>query len=400
MNMNLQYMAVVDEHLFTWMQDIRRQLHRNPELSFAEYRTADLIKQKLSELGIPFSDSWGGTGVRAVIEGGVDEAGHVALRADMDALPVIENSGADYGSRVEGVMHACGHDGHVAMLLGAASLLKKRPFPGKVSLIFQPAEEFGNGAEKLVQEGILSDGVEAIFAGHIDTHFPVGCITVDEGLICSYADAFSLEILGRGGHAARPHESRDALVAGAHLVTSIQTMMAREIDPSTAAVLTIGQFKAGSAHNVIADRAILRGTIRASSITSRKNILEGLQRICEAVGIQHRVEVRLTMTETLPAVINSKSGAETARAAAIHIVGAEGVVSQGKPSLGGEDFAFYLEKIPGCLVRFGARGEQEYGAAHSATFDFDEQVLTVGSRWLAEVAVRWLTNKLELAADD
>jgi len=398
MNMNYESALGVDPELFAWIRDIRRELHRNPELSFAEFKTSALIKAKLSELQIDYSDNWGGTGILAIVGSG-GKGAHVALRADMDALPVSEENSSGYSSCVPGVMHACGHDGHVAMLLGAAALLQRRVLAGQVSLIFQPAEEHGNGAQKLVDQGILAKDISAIFTGHIDTHHPVGSITVDEGLICSYAEAFSITITGRGGHAARPHESRDALVAGAHLVTGIQTMMARELDPNIAAVVTVGQFTAGSAHNVIAESAVLCGTVRASSTAIRASVLDGLRRICDAVALQHRVEVRLDFTETLPAVINTPEATATARLAAQNVVGSDGVISQGKPSLGGEDFSFYLEKVPGCMVRFGARGLQEFGVAHSSMFDFDEQVLSVGSRWLAEVACQWLLRRQENSGD-
>lgn len=383
----------VDAGLFEWMREIRRRLHQYPELSYQEQKTSTLIQGKLDELGISYQNGWGGTGVIASLgERPVSPlAGHVGLRADMDALPLVENNRVIYASMNPGVMHACGHDGHVAMLLGAAALLKKCVLPGKISFIFQPAEEDGNGARKLVEEGALS-GIDAIFAGHIDVHYPTGSITVDEGLICSFADPFSITIKGSSGHAARPHEAKDAIVAGAFLVTAIQTLISRETDPNHSAVVSIGCFQAGRVHNVIADSAVIDGTIRCSDSSTRLRVIEGLKRIASGIALQYGVEVLVTFKENLPAVINSRATAEVARNAAKNIVGAEHVISQGRPSLGGEDFAFYQQVIDGCLVRFGADSAPENGPAHSPNFDFDEDVLRIGASWLANVAVEWLTN--------
>ncbi len=383
----------VDSGLFEWMREIRRRLHQYPELSYQETKTSVFIQDKLDELGISYQNGWGGTGVIASLGETPDALpfAHVGLRADMDALPLEENNRVIYASMNPGVMHACGHDGHVAMLLGAAALLKKCVLPGKVSFIFQPAEEDGNGARKLVEEGALSD-LDAIFAGHIDVHYPTGTITVDEGLICSFADPFSLSIKGSSGHAARPHEAKDAIVAGAFLVTAIQTLVSRDTDPNHSAVVTVGCFQAGRVHNVIADSAVIDGTIRCSDSSTRLQVIEGLKRIASGVSLQYGVEIIVTFKEHLPAVINSRATAEVARNAAKNIVGGEQVISQGRPSLGGEDFAFYQQVIDGCLVRFGADSAPENGPAHSPNFDFDEEVLRIGAAWLANVAVEWLAN--------
>ena len=233
----------VNGALLEWMREIRRTLHQYPELSFKEHSTSTFIQQKLIELSIPFKNGFGGTGVVATLGKPLEESSsltplHVGLRADMDALPVEENNPVCYASKIPGVMHACGHDGHVAMLLGAAYLLKDSALQGQVSCIFQPAEEHGNGAEKIIEEGALECGIQAIFAGHIDTHFPTGQITVDEGVICSFADPFSIALTGRSGHAARPHEAKDTVVAGAYLVTALQTLVSRETDPNQSAVLS------------------------------------------------------------------------------------------------------------------------------------------------------------------
>lgn len=379
----------VDKKLLVWMREVRRHLHQYPELSFHEHNTSIYIQEKLKELDVSYKAGWAGTGVIATIgENGVLSS-HVGLRADMDGLPVEEKKQVEYASKIPGVMHACGHDGHVAMLLGATALLKKYGCRSRVSCIFQPAEEHGNGADKIIQEGALADGVEAVFAGHIDTHFPTGVITVDEGVICSYADPFSIEILGQSAHAARPHEARDALVAGAHLVTALQTLVARETDPNQSAVLTLGRFSSGTAHNIIADEALISGTLRSSQTELREHLMDSLKRMTRSIGDQFKVKTSINFHDSLPAVINSELAAKVARKAARAVVGGEQVISQGRPSLGAEDFSFFQQKVDGCLVRFGAGSLRDNGPAHSGTFDFDEKVLGIGASWLARVASEW-----------
>jgi amidohydrolase len=381
---------IVDQQLLEWIRTIRRNLHQYPELSYQEYRTSTFIQEKLTELGIGFRNGWGGTGVIATIGSKAESTPHVGLRADMDALPIQDKKAVAYASKIPGVMHACGHDGHVAMLLGAAALLRKKELPGRISLIFQPAEEHGNGAEKIIAEGALHNGIGAVFAGHIDTHYPTGTMTVDEGVICSSADPFSLRLVGQSGHAARPHEARDAIVAGAYLVTALQSLISREMDPNQSAVLTVGRFQAGEANNVIAQEACIEGTIRSNDPEVRRRLLDGLQRICDGVALQYRVKISIEFRNCLPIVCNSASAATIARRAAQLVVGEQGVISQGRPSLGGEDFAFYQQVVDGCLVRFGANDHTDNGVAHSASFDFDENVLAVGAAWLACVALEWL----------
>lgn len=384
--------VLTDKELLEWMRSIRRELHKNPELSFKEHFTSTYIQDKLQELGVSYTNGIAGTGVMATLGKAHNGSGHVALRADMDGLPIQDEKTVEYHSRIPDVMHACGHDGHVAMLLGAVYILKECNVPGKVTFIFQPAEEHGNGAQKIIAEGAFDSDIQAIFAGHIDTHFPTGIITVDEGVICSFADPFTIRILGHSGHAARPHEARDALVAGAYLVTALQTLVSRELDPGKAGVVTIGKFQSGQAHNIIAGEARLYGTVRSAAQEVRKTLLGGLERIVNAVAQLYDVEISLTFQDSLPAVINSKKATAVARQAAEKVVGKKSVASQIQPSLGGEDFSFYQNIVEGCLVRFGADMKQPDSPAHSSTFDFDEEVLSVGSKWLAGVAMQWLNQ--------
>jgi hippurate hydrolase len=385
-----------DAKLIEWMQDIRRTIHRYPELANEEHRTQSYIGEKLQELGIAFRTEGLHTGLAATIGPFAPEnpdSHCVALRADLDALPVDEKTGLSFASKLPGLMHACGHDGHVAMLLGAAAMLRQVELPGKVVLLFQPAEESGDGALAMIEDGAFA-GVQAIFAGHIDRHFSVGQIAAEPGLICSYTDKFVIKVCGRGGHAARPHETIDAIVVASLLVMSIQTLVSREINPSYPTVVSVGRFSGGSAYNVIAEEAVLEGTIRATHPEIRSQIIDGLERMVRAMDGLYNAKTTIHFREGLPPVINHPIAASLARIAAKKVVGQEGVVKQRHPSLGGEDFAYFLQKVPGCLVRFGAGyPDVPNTPAHSPYFDFDERVLPIGAAFLAQVAWQTLQQK-------
>jgi hippurate hydrolase len=365
-----------------WMRTIRRQLHSFPELAYQEENTAKLICDTLEQLQIPYQRYPDSTGIRAVLGKKAEHC--IALRADMDALPVVEETGLSFASKKHGKMHACGHDGHVAMLLGAARILQKSALAGQVVLLFQPAEESGNGAASMIANGCLQD-VAMIFCGHIDTHFPVGTLTVDTGVICSYTDPFTLTIKGQGGHAAKPHEAVDAIVAASSLIMNIQTLISRHINPVYPAVVTVGHLKAGSTHNVIAENALLEGTIRSGHPDTRHHIITGLKQLVDGAAKMSNTVITLRLHDGLPAVINDKASAAIAKQAAVQVAGGINVVSQQYPSLGGEDFSFYQQHVPGSMIRFGAE-KIGAGPAHSGRFDFDEDVLTYGANWLATVA--------------
>jgi hippurate hydrolase len=372
----------------TWMRDIRRHLHHHPELAFAEFATARFIAGQLGELDIPCREQVGRTGIVASLGSRKTDAPCVALRADMDALPITEQTGLPFASETPGVMHACGHDGHVAMLLGAAALLKEHEteLPGRVVLIFQPAEEGDGGAQGMIAEGAL-DGVGAIFAGHIDRLYELGEIVVQPGLISAFTDEFTIEIRSQGGHAAKPHETADSILAAGQLITSIQSIVAREVNPCSPAVITVGSIHGGDAANVIAARVVLEGTVRTTSQETRTACIASLKRMTKAMKQLHRVETSFTMTEGYPPVINDPAAARIAMEAAATIVGQDKVKGQPLPSLGGEDFSFFLQKVPGCLVRFGAKHTTMHDApAHSPRFDFDEAVLPTGALFLARTA--------------
>ncbi len=375
----------IDPRVTERMVTMRRELHRHAELSWQEHRTADQVCRHLDDIGVSYRRDVAGTGVVADLPG---DAGKplVAIRADMDALPILEETDLPFASETPGVMHACGHDGHTSMALGALELLSAdRDRTGPVRCLFQPAEELGAGALAMIEAGAL-DGVGMIFGLHVDRHHPTGTIVVHEGVVNASTDAFRIEISGQGGHAARPHESVDAIVVGSLLVTAIQTIVSREINPVHPSVVTVGRFDAGSASNVIAGHAILEGTIRSQDTEVRDHLVEALRRVATAVGQLHEADVTVSFDAGTPVVVNPPDMAALARRAAGRVVPEGNVVPLHAANMGGEDFAYYLERLPGCFVRLGAQVEGREGfPAHSSRFDFDEAVLPVGARYFQEV---------------
>ena len=365
--------------------ELRRELHRHPELSEREERTAGVICSFLEDLGIPFREGVGGHGVVARIRGR-HTGPEVALRADIDALPIQEETGLPFASAVEGVMHACGHDGHTAILAGAAVLLSAEPPPFPVRLLFQPAEERGSGARMMIDDGAI-DGVSAVFGGHLDINYPVGTVVVTEGAVNAASDYFTIDITGKTGHAARPHQAVDAVVIGASLVNALQTVVSREVDPADPAVLTVGSFNSGTAENVIAGSARLTGTIRTLDSEVRRHLCDSVVRMAEAVGRLHGCGVDAEVREGNPPVVNGPAMTELARRAASALVGEAGVLRMRTVNMGSEDFGRYLERVPGCYIRYGGRipGSDPW-PAHSSRFDFDERALEVGARWLDAIA--------------
>ncbi len=372
------------ERIFSRMVELRRAIHSYPELAFREEKTATLIINELERLGIPYEYGGVGDGVVARI-GSYDNYPTVALRAEMDGLPGDENTGLPFSSRNKGKMHVCGHDGHIAMVLGAAALLRGHPPKGNVVLIFQPGEEKGGGSLRMIERGMLK-GVNAIFAGHVTRHYRVGEIMVSGGLISAQSDGFTITVKGKGGHGARPHETVDAVVVSGLLIMAVQTLVSREINPAHPSVVTIGKVEAGSAGNVIADEAILKGTIRTTLPEVRKHLMDGLKRMARSTAELHNATIKVEIREGYPPVVNGEEETKIAHRAAYNVVGSKGVVAMDHPSMGSEDFAYYLKEIPGCYVRFGARREGwENIPLHSPSFDFDEEVLKIGAAYFDEV---------------
>jgi hippurate hydrolase len=368
----------VDSAVGERMVELRRAIHKHPELAFEERKTAALIMDELDGLGVPYTYEGQGSGVIGRLEVDADLP-TIALRADMDALPGAENTDLPFASTIEDKMHACGHDAHVAMVLGAAHLLARRPPGINVRFIFQPAEERGGGARTVIAAGAL-EGVDAIFGGHVTHHYRVGEIMVSAGTITAQSDRFAIDVHGRGGHGARPHEATDAVVITGLLITALQTLVSREIDPVHPSVVTIGRVEAGTAPNVIAETAHLEGSIRTTRADVRDQLHDGIRRMARAFGELHNASLDVSIDMGYPPVVNSRREAELAFRAARDVVGDAGLMQLDHPSMGAEDFSYYLEQIPGCYVRFGARAEdQPYVPLHSPAFDVDEQVLAVGA---------------------
>ena len=365
---------------------LRRDLHQHPELSWKEERTATRLTDAVSALGAVHVQRVAGTGVVARFAGRDRSAPLVAVRGDIDALPIEEATGLSFASTSPGVMHACGHDIHGTWAVGAALLLAKRPAAGDVLVVLQPAEEVGEGAKAILESGAL-DKVKAIFGGHVDRRFQVGQIVADAGPLAASADTFEIELLGKGAHGARPHESADPIVGAAALVSALQTIVARRIDPAAAAVVTVGSIHAGTAPNVIPERAVLTGTLRATTPEVRATIGAEVRRIAESVADSYRLTARATVHLGTPPIVNPVGGSAWAREAAAAVLGDAAVVPFGLTNMGGEDFAFYLERIPGCFMRVGAREEGgERTAAHSPRFAAAEESIFVGAAVLAEAA--------------
>jgi amidohydrolase len=379
-------LSAVSPALFDRLVQFRRNLHENPELSGEETRTAKAICAYLDDLHIPYRNQVAGAGVVAELPG-PEGVPCVVLRADMDALPIQEETGLEFTSKRPGVMHACGHDGHMAMVLGAAALLaseEKRPAP--VRLIFQPSEEKGTGALAMIEAGAL-DGAGMIFGGHLDRHYPFGTVVVSEGAVNASSDRFKIEIIGQGAHGARPHESIDAVVVGSLMVMALQTIVSREIDPAHPSVVSVGLFRAGTASNVIAGQAALEGTVRAQDRTVREKLSASIKRIAESIAQLHGARIEIEISQGTPPLLNTADMAALARDAARHAVGDANVLPLKTANMGAEDFSYYLERIPGAYVRFGAQVPGREGfPAHSSRFDFDEQALAVGAVYFSTIA--------------
>ena len=378
--------ATFDEPTRATLVALRRALHADPELAFQEHHTAARLEDALRPLAPIRLDRIAGTGVLARVRGRHPEAPVIAIRGDIDALPIQEATGLPYASTNAGVMHACGHDVHATWAVGAAHLLAREPADGDVVIVLQPAEETGAGAQAMIEGGAL-DGVSAIFGGHVDRRFAVGQVVADAGPLAASADTFEIALTGKGAHAARPHESVDPIVGLGALIGALHTIVSRRVNPSDSGALTIGRVEAGRAPNVIPDRAVLTGTMRAVTPATRALLRAELTRMAEHVAAAYGLEASVFLDDGTPPVINPPQGAEWARRAARTLLGDENVVPFGVVNLGGEDFAHYLERVPGCFLRIGAREPTGVPTpAHSPTFQAAEESIFVGAAVLAEAA--------------
>ena len=382
--MNIDAVFTADER--AQLITLRRALHANPELSWHETATQERLESVLRERTGHEIVHVATTGLVVTIPGRDRTAPVVALRGDIDALPITESTGLEFTSKSPGVMHACGHDVHASWAVGAAFLLARNPAEGDVRIVLQPAEEVGEGASAVLASGALDD-VRAIFGAHVDRRFAVGEVVAQAGPIAASTDSFMITLHGAGAHGARPHESADPVVGAAELILALQTIVSRRLDPALPGVVTVGAVHAGNAANVIPETAELRGTIRATTPATRALLTSELERIAHAVAATHGLTATVSFAGGTPPVVNSIDGAAWAADAVRTVLGDAALVPLGTTNMGGEDFAFYLEKIPGCFLRVGARepgGERI--AAHSPRFYAAEESMFVGAAVLAECA--------------
>ena len=381
----LEHAKTIERQLVDW----RREFHSHPELGFHEHRTAARVAETLAALGWRVRSGVGRTGVVGELGEGTPM---VALRADMDALPIQEVDDRPYASLAPGVMHACGHDAHIAILLGVAALLKDVPFSGTVRMLFQPAEEVADdeglsGAPRMIQEGVLQ-GVGMVLALHVDAHVPVGSIRISPGPASGGVDSFHGVVLGKGGHGARPHQTIDPFFLASHVILALNAIVSRSLNPFVPAVVSIGSLHGGEADNVIPHQVEINGTLRFMDREVRQQIHEGITRsfeIARTLGGDYKLTFE---TGSLP-MINTSQAVDLIRGTAAGLLDAEGIWPA-EETLGAEDFGCYTELVPGAMFTLGARIEGDERLHHNPRFDIDERCLPIGAAILAEAALLYL----------
>ena len=364
-----------------WMVDIRRRFHRIPERGFAEVKTQRVIMETLNALGIPYTTER--TWVVGVIEGGLPGE-VVALRADMDALPLEEPEGLPFRSEHPGMMHACGHDAHMTMVLGAAKVLMgmRDRLPGTVKLLFQPAEETDGGAEPMVQRGVMENPhVDRVYGLHVQPYLPVGVIETRAGTLNASTDDVELTILGRSSHGAYPESGADAIVCAAQVITSLQTLVSRNVSPLASAVLSLGMISGGTAGNIICDRVTLRGTLRTANGEIRAMMKRRIGEVASGVAAAMGCTAEVRITSGYAALVNDEAEAGRVMRVGARLLGERNVVRKAAPSMGGEDFSFFCESVPGAFFHLGCVKKEDMPAPllHSRDFHLDEDCLTVGA---------------------
>ena len=378
------------------MVRLRRTIHQNPELGFDVYETAGLVAQTLADLGIEAQTGVGKTGVVAHLGRGDGPA--IGIRADMDALPILEQTGVEYASKIPGKMHACGHDAHTAMLLGAAMLLKEAELPGEVRLIFQPSEEVFDsdgisGAPRMMADGAL-DGLDAVIALHVDSKLEAGKIRIAPGVAQAAVDDFRIYLKGRGGHAAHPHSALDPIWLMTQVLQGLYTIPSRRLNPTRSGVVTVGIVKAGSASNIIPAEAYIEGTMRSHDEKVRLQLREDVEKaaaVVRAWGGDYQLELDFGY----PPLANDPMVVSWLQQVGGDMLGQEAVIDKDMVSFGAEDFAYMTAKVPGAMFRLGVKpAEGAFGGLHEATFNLDEDALPIGAAILAETALRFLRREL------
>lgn len=375
--------------------DIRRHLHQYPELSFQEFETSSFVKTQLSKLGIPFKDGYATTGIVAHIEGRNPASACIALRADMDALPIHEKNTANYASKNEGVMHACGHDVHTTCLLGAAMILNtiKDQFDGTIKLLFQPGEELSpGGASIMIAEGALLHPVpKAILGLHVFPELPAGYVGFREGQYMASADEIYITVKGKGGHAALPHKTIDPIVIAAQIIIGLQQVVARKANPITPSVLSFGKIQGGFANNVIPEQVKIEGTFRTFDEVWRNEALLLITHVSEQIAAAFGASVEVQIPLGYPSLYNAPKLTAAMKMHAVSILGNDKVVELDM-RMTGEDFSFYTQHMDGCFFRLGTNRNNEAFThpVHTAEFDIDEYALELGAGMMANLALRAL----------
>ena len=369
------------QDIHQWIVEKRRTIHRHPELMYEEFETSRLVQDTLKELDIPYEKDIAITGVVGLVGNGTGPC--VALRADMDALPIHEEADVDFRSEVDGKMHACGHDCHTAMLLGAAKVLKQneQAIDGTIKLIFQPAEEGGAGGKMMRDQGVLEDpDVKQIFGLHVTDKLPVGALASREGTLLAATSSISILVKGNGGHAAMPHLTVDPVVTGSKIVVELQTLISRELDPLESGVISITMANAGTATNVIPSTMELRGTIRSLTSEGISQLQNRIKEIATSISLANRCEVEVTFPgNDFPPTVNDAECWELSKSSAEEILGVGGVAEM-DPIMGGEDFSYYTQVIPGCFSFIGVGNpEMEAYGVHHPKFKVDEDALSLGT---------------------
>jgi amidohydrolase len=385
------------KELFTYSQSMRRDFHMHPELGFQEVRTAGIVAKELQNLGLEVTTGIGKTGVVAMIEGS-QPGPTLLLRADMDALPIIEKTGAEYASKNPGVMHACGHDGHTAILLTVAKMLNnaRDQFPGSIKLVFQPAEEGQGGAESMIADGVFDNPkVDVTFGLHLWNEKPVGWLGIAEGPTMAGAEKFDITVTGKGGHGAMPQGAIDPILASAQIVNALQSIVSRNVAPLESAVVSVTQFHGGDAFNVIPQTVELGGTLRTFDPKVRELVLKRVSEITTGISEALGCQAEFRNTRLTPAVINDSATIKLVQKAARQVLPDLTLDDSAPITMGSEDFAFMMEKVPGCFIFVGSANAErglDYGH-HHPKFDVDEQALSQAAALMAQSAIEILNSK-------
>ncbi len=365
--------------------NIRRHIHSHPELSGLENQTAILVSGYLKNIGWRVTESVGRTGV--VADFGPTDNGFIGLRVDMDALPIYENTNLSFSSKIDGVMHACGHDLHTSIGLGVAKIIKNLKLKFGTRIIFQPAEEIASGARWMIDDGVTK-GLKQILGVHVFPELFVGTIGIKEGSLTAAAGQLTVEIIGKSGHGARPHEGVDAIWAASKVISGIQEAITRKLDPLDPLVITFGKINGGNAYNILSEKVKLTGTVRCTNIKLFKEMDDWLNNNISAIANSCGAEAKIKFREITPPVNNDFQINKVLRDSAIRILGHENVIELQKPSLGAEDFAEFLNEVPGAMFRLGVSREKGCAPLHSSEFDPDERAINIGIKVITETIVK------------